>query len=164
VRPWERSRHPRQPRRAAAAARQLALGDVAALRRVERIANAVADKVDRRDDEDHRDAREDDAPPVEEPLVLCACEDVADARELGIGAAAPERDARKAQKRERRLEDDHARGQHGRRDRGGADHVRQNVTPDDPPVAGAHRERRLDVLLLAHDERRAAYDACNRHP
>jgi hypothetical protein len=164
LRTRQRADETRQARRTAAPPRKLAVADIPSLRRVQCIPDAVADEVDRRNDQDHGDPREDDAPPVEQALVRRRRQDIADARARGLRPAAVEAVDPEADVRQGRLDDDCAGGQDGCRHRDRADGVRNDVLPQDAQVARADSARRLDVLLLTQRECHPADNASDCHP
>src|SRR3954462_12360400 len=109
------------------------------LLRVERVTQAVADEVDRDDDDQQRQAREDRDPPVLRAL-------------LAVGDQRAERGRRRldpeAEERERGLDDDRGADRQGAVDDDRAERVREDVPEHDPHVARARGFRGLDVLLL----------------
>src|SRR5579884_2305891 len=118
---------------------------------VERVAEAVAEQVERESRDDQERAREQHQPPGDVVELRGVVEDRAP-RRLGRGDAEPE-------VRERGLEEDVRRDQqravHDQR----ADEVRQDLLPEDPEVGRAGGPGGLDELLLAQGERVAADDA-----
>src|SRR3954468_19056174 len=110
------------------------------LLRVERVPETVAHEVDRDDDDQKRQARENGDPPVLRAL-------------LAVGDQRPERRRRRldaeAEERERRLDDDRRADRQGAVDDDRPERVREDVPEHDPHVTRARGLRRLDVLLLA---------------
>src|SRR5438045_6859728 len=108
--------------------------------RVERVAKAVADEIDRYHREEDEEARE-DRDPRRLPHV----------RGRVVQHVAPRRRGRlypQPEERERALGDDRGADAERPRDDDGRDRVRQDMAEDDPPIARADAARRLDEFTL----------------
>src|SRR5216683_143462 len=119
--------------------------------RVERVAQPVADEVDRQDGKRQADPWEKDdvIGNLEEAASLG--HDVAPARDVGWRAGADEA--------ERRLGDHGRGGDEGALDKDRRQRVRQDVAPQDRQEPGARGDRRLDKGLLAQRQHDAAHQA-----
>src|SRR5437867_8237280 len=108
--------------------------------RVERVANPLAQKVVREDRDEDRESRVHGQPPADLDRVLALAEDVAPGRVRRLDAEPEGRQARLGQDRGGDAERHrHAHGRH---------RVRQDMAPDDPEAARAHRLRPDDELAL----------------
>src|SRR5439155_1393345 len=107
---------------------------------VERVAESIADEVDRQHDDE-------DAEPREDHPVRCDVDEVAGVEE----EPAPGRDVRReaeAEERERGLGEDRAADTDRRGDEHRRQRVREDVAEDDASVTVADAPRGLDELLL----------------
>src|SRR5207344_1675288 len=132
------------------------LGAGSPLRGVERVTKTVPDEVDAQGDDEDRETREGDEPPEREALALTVHDELPESRVRRLDAVADEGEERLGEDRgsdDERGEDD---------DR--PDAIREDMARDDAQVARSGGLRRLDELLLAQREEKAAHDAREEHP
>ena len=125
--------------------------------RVERVAQTVADEVDREHGEEDRQPREHGEPP----LVL---EGRRSRRSAGCPNSAWAAGCRTPRNDSVRLDEDRFGDHEGRVHDDRPDAVREHVPHDDPRVRGADRARGVDELALTERQRGAAHHARDRPP
>src|SRR5436190_5200462 len=123
---------------------------------IERVAETVAEQVERQRGREDREPRPEHQPRLSQVVLRPGREQVPPTGNVLVDA--------EPEKREARLQQDVLRNRQGRVDDDRRDEVRDDVRTHDPAVAGADHPRSLDELLLSQREHLGPHDSCRIEP